>query len=104
MNREEILYLVPYIFSLLLSLGIFLYTWRHRRVRGARTYTWFVGGQTLTIMGFIFELISPNLQIKVFWDKFQWVTDTFLVILPFLIFSVQYSEYEFRSPRIAWEF
>ncbi|HXQ34156.1 MAG TPA: hypothetical protein VN843_09095, partial [Anaerolineales bacterium] len=62
MNREEVLYLAPYIFSLTLCLGIFWYSWRHRHVRGARAYTWFVGGQTLTILGFIFELISPSLE------------------------------------------
>lgn len=104
MYREEVLYLAPYLFSLLLSLGVFLYAWRHRDVRGARAYTWFVGGQTLTILGFIFELISPNLEIKILWDKFQWLTDTYLVILPFLIFSIQYSEHTLRYPFLTWGF
>jgi PAS domain S-box-containing protein len=104
MNREEVLYLVPYLLSLTLSLGIFWYSWRHRHVRGARAYTWFVGGQTLTILGFIFELISPNLEIKILWDKFQWLTDTYLVILPFLVFSIQYSEHKLRHPRLTWSF
>ena len=101
MNREEVLYLAPYLFSLFLSLGIFLYTWQHRQVRGARTYTWFVAGQTLTILGFIFELVSTSLHVKIFWDKFQWVTDTFLVILPFLIFSIEFSEHKLRHPVIS---
>jgi len=102
MNREQFLYLAPYLFSLLLSLGIFLYTWRHRYVRGARTYTWFTAGQTLTILGFILELLSPALGWKLFWDKFQWLTLSFLVILPFLIFSVQFSEYKVHFPLLAW--
>lgn len=104
MNREEVLYLAPYFFSLALSLGIFWYSWRHRHVRGARAYTWYVGGQTLTILGFIFELISASLETKIFWDKFQWLTITYLVILPFLIFSIQYSEHKLRNPRIIWSF
>ncbi len=104
MNREEVLYLVPYVLSLALSLGVFWYSWRHRDVRGARAYTWFVAGQTLTILGFIFELISPNLEIKILWDKFQWLTITYLVILPFLIFSIQYSEHKLRNPRLTWSF
>ena len=29
MNREGLFYLAPYLFSRLLSLGIFFYTWRH---------------------------------------------------------------------------
>jgi PAS domain S-box-containing protein len=104
MNREEVLYLAPYFFSLALSLGIFWYSWRHRHVRGARAYTWYVGGQTLTILGFILELISASLETKIFWDKFQWLTVTYLVILPFLIFSIQYSEHKLRNPRSIWSF
>ena len=102
MNREEFFYLLPYLFSLALSLGIFIYTWQHRHVRGARIYSWFVGGQTLTILGFIFELISPNLQTKILWDKFQWLTDSFLVFIPFLIFSIQFTEFKLRYPRFSW--
>jgi PAS domain S-box-containing protein len=101
-NREEILYLLPYLLSLTLTLGILIYTWRHRHARGARIYSWFVGGQTLTIMGFILELISPNLQTKLLWDKFQWLTDSFLVFIPFLIFSIQFSEHKLRRPRLTW--
>jgi PAS domain S-box-containing protein len=102
MNQEEILYLAPYLFSLLLSLGVFSYTWRHRHVRGARAYAWFVGGQTLTILGFIFELISPALEVKMFWDKFQWLTLSYLVILPLLMFCIQYSDHKLLYPAFFW--
>ncbi len=102
MNREEVLYLAPYLFSLLLSLGIFAYTWRHRHVRGANTYAWFVGGQVLTIIGFIFELISPALASKIFWDKVQWLTLSYLIILPLLMFTIQYGEHTFRQPAFFW--
>ena len=101
MNREELLYLLPYLISLALSLGIFVFTWRHRAVRGARTYAWFAAGQTLTIFGFLIELISPQLESKILWDKFQWLTTSFLVILPFLLFSVEFSDYQLRFPRLA---
>ena len=102
MNREEIFYLLPYLISLGLSLGIFIYTFQRSQIRGARAYAWFVGGQTLTIAGFIFELISPNLQTKLLWDKFQWLTDSFLVFIPFLIFAIQFSEHKLRNPRLTW--
>jgi PAS domain S-box-containing protein len=102
MNRDEILYLAPYVVSLVLSLGVFLYSWRHRYIRGAPAYTWFVGGQTLTLLGFIFELISPNLETKVFWDTFQWLSSSFLVILPFLVFATGFSEHKFRYPALTW--
>src|SRR5215203_587515 len=102
MNREEFFYLLPYLFSLALSLGVFVYTWQHRQMPGVRIYAWFVGGQTLTILGFIFELVSPNLQTKILWDKFQWLTDSFLVFIPFLIFALQFSEHKLHYPRFTW--
>jgi PAS domain S-box-containing protein len=102
MNREELLYLAPYMVSLLLSLGIFLYAWRHRYIRGADTFTWLAGGQILTFLGFIFELVSTHLEIKIFWDMFQWLTTAFLVILPFLVFTVQFSEHRLRAPSFTW--
>ncbi|MEP7135080.1 MAG: histidine kinase N-terminal 7TM domain-containing protein, partial [Chloroflexota bacterium] len=102
MSYEELLYLAPYIISLILSLGVFIYAWQHRHVRGATSYSWFAGGQTLTILGFILELVSPDLRGKILWDKFQWLTDTFLVILPFLFFSIEFSEYRLRRPSVVW--
>jgi len=104
MNREEVFYLLPYLISLALSLGIFIYAWRHRHVRGARAYAWFVAGQILTIISFIFELISPNLQTKIMWDKLQWLTDSLLVFIPFLLFSVQFSEHKLKKPRLTWAY
>lgn len=102
MDRDEVLYLAPYLFSLLLSVGIFVYAWQHRYIRGARPFTWLVAGQTLTTLGFILELVSTNLEIKIFWDTFQWLTAAFLVILPFLVFAAQFSEHELRSSPFFW--
>ena len=104
MNREEFYYLLPYLFSLALSLGIFIYAWRHRKVRGVRAYTWFLAGQLLTILGFIIELVSHELQTKILWDKFQWVVESFLIFIPFWVFAVQFTEHQFRRPRLVWGF
>jgi PAS domain S-box-containing protein len=102
MDRDELFYLTPYLLSLLLLVGIFLYTWRHRYIRGARPFTWLVAGQTLTTLGFIFELVSTNLEAKTFWDTFQWLTAGSLIILPFLVFAVQFSEHELGSSNFFW--
>jgi PAS domain S-box-containing protein/putative nucleotidyltransferase with HDIG domain len=101
MTLEELLYLPPYLISLLLSFGIFIYAWLHRRVRGARAYTWFMAGQTLSIFGFIMELISPNLEIKIVWDKFQWLTQA-MVIVAYLAFAIQFTEHKLRHPGATW--
>src|SRR5688572_16104628 len=102
MNREELLYLVPYLVSLALSLGVFIYSWQHRHVRGAGAYTWFVAGQTLSIFAFIMELTNPNLGPKILWDKFQWVTETSVIVIAFLIFAIQFTETRIQRPVIFW--
>ncbi|MBI1794998.1 MAG: HD domain-containing protein [Chloroflexi bacterium] len=102
MNREELEYLYPYLISLALSVGILIYAWQRRKVRGAGAYTWFIGGQTLSIFGFIMELVNSNLQTKIFWDKFQWFTEGTVVVFAFLIFAIQFTEYKIRRPKLFW--
>ena len=101
MTRDELFYLAPYLISFLIILGVFIYTLRHMQVRGAAVYLWFVGGQTLTDFGFIFELVTPSLEIKILWDMFQWITDT-VVIVAFFLFATEFTEKKFKHPRLVW--
>lgn len=99
MNRTELLYLLPYLGSLALTTAILIYAWRHRQVRGGPAYVWLVLGQTLSILGFILELITPELPVKITWDKIQWLTDTIIVVaVP--IFAARYTDYKPRHPRL----
>ena len=98
MTRSEIFYLLPYFVSLILSLGILYYTWERRSAKGVTAFTWYVAGQTLWILGFIIELLSPDLFGKMFWDGFQWLAGLFLVVA-FPVFTVQYTEYKSKNPR-----
>lgn len=100
MDREEVFYLVPYVLSLCITLSVFFYTWRHRSIRGARTYSWFVGGQSIAVIGFLFELVSPNIATKIMWDKFQWLAEFYLIILPFLFFVVEFTDQKINRPRL----
>src|SRR5690348_9207635 len=100
MSREELLYLVPYLISFAISLGVFFYSWQRRHVRSAAAYTWFAGGQMLSIFGFLMELVSMDLETKILWDKFQWITEITVIVLAFLIFAVQFTEVEIRRPYI----
>jgi PAS domain S-box-containing protein/putative nucleotidyltransferase with HDIG domain len=102
MNREELLYLVPYLLSFALSLGVFFYSWQHRHVRGAAAYTGFVAGQALSLFGFIMELISMDIQSKILWDKFQWFTEITIIVLAFLIFAIQFTEVDIKRPYVFW--
>jgi PAS domain S-box-containing protein/putative nucleotidyltransferase with HDIG domain len=102
MNRVEVLYVLPYVGSLLLSTGVLTYAWLHRTARGVYAYAWYVLGETLWIIGFIFELISPDLSGKVFWDGFQWLATTFILVA-FPVFAVQYAELKLNHPiRTFW--
>lgn len=99
MALTDILYLLPYLASLGLSAGILIYAWRHRHFAGGNVYVWFVAGQTLTILGFILELTTPNLESKVVWDKVQWFTSEIFVIA-FPIFAIQFTEFKLAKPNL----
>jgi PAS domain S-box-containing protein len=99
MTGNKILYLLPYLASLVLSIWILAIAWRHRHVQGAGAYVVFVAGQVLWTSGFIFELLSPTLPGKLFWDGLQWVFAT-IVVLAFPIFVIIYSGYKFQNLKI----
>lgn len=102
MNSDRFFYLLPYFLSLGISLGILIYAWQHRHVNGARFYTLYMASQFLSVSGFILELLSPELEIKLLWDKFQWLTDGMLIILFFLLFTIQFTEHKLYRSRIFW--
>ncbi len=78
MTRTEILYLLPYLGSLALSLGVLYYAWQRRQSKGVNAFVWYVAGQTLWIFGFILELLSMEMTGKIFWDGFQWLAGLFV--------------------------
>jgi PAS domain S-box-containing protein len=102
MNSDRFFYLVPYLLSLGISLGILIYSWRHRKVNGAKFYTLYMASQFLSVAGFILELVSPELEIKLLWDKFQWFTDGMFIILTFLLFTIQFTEHKLHRSKSFW--
>ena len=101
MSRVEILYLLPYLFSLALSLWITRYAWKHRQVQGAGAYALLNAIQTFICMGFILELLSPDLIGKLFWDKVQWVAFS-AASLAIPNFAVRYTNFKFRKLKLFW--
>src|SRR3990172_7613773 len=98
MNRDEVLYLIPYFVSLALAIGVLVYTWSRRSAQGASAFAWYAAGQVLWIAGFILEMISGDMGGKIFWDGFQWFAGLIGVIaLP--VFVVQYTEHKLKNPR-----
>lgn len=101
MTRFELLYLLPYIASLLLAIGISLYVWQRRQTQGTAAYLWYATGQALWIFGFIMELVSVNVYAKIFWDDFQWLA-TSLITIAFPVFAIQYTGYNIPKPKRAF--
>src|SRR5687767_4031932 len=99
MSREEVLYLIPYFVSLALSIGVLVYTWSRRSAQGAIAFAWYVLGQVLWIAGFIFELVSADITVKIFWDEFQWFAGL-LVVIALPVFMVEYTEYKLDRARV----
>jgi PAS domain S-box-containing protein len=101
LNTDRLLYLIPYLLSAFLSLGILLYAWRKRNFRSARELSFFLFGQTVWLFGYVFEMISTDITLKIFWDKFQWAAGVIaLVALPY--FAVRFANYSLRSkPRFS---
>ncbi len=96
---NKVLFLLPYTLSLIITIGVLIYTWRHRSVRGAGAYVWFVVGQSLWILGYIIELVSQDLNTKVFWDQFQYFAGL-IILIAFPIFVIQYTETTLNRPRL----
>jgi hypothetical protein len=98
MSRAESLYLLANFISLGISLGITLYAYTKRHVQGTGAYVWFAGGQTLWILGFIMEMMTPGLNGKIFWESFQ-LTAGQLILVAFPVFAIQYTDTKLRNPR-----
>jgi PAS domain S-box-containing protein len=60
-----------------------------------------VAGQTVTILGFILELVSPNFHTKILWDQFQWLSQAAFIVA-YLVFAFQFADNEIRYPKATW--
>jgi PAS domain S-box-containing protein len=96
METDRLLYLIPYIISALLSVGILLYTRSKRNFRGAREFMFFLIGQTIWLSGILIELVAADIFLKILWDKFQWVGGVIsMLALPF--FVIQFSNFHLKN-------
>lgn len=101
MNSSNVPYLIPYLVSAAISFSIALYAWQRRSVPGAAPFTVVAFSQTVWTMGYIFELGSPSLTSKIFWDDLQFLA---MVIWPlaFLAFAQQFCGRKFKRPFLTW--
>jgi PAS domain S-box-containing protein/putative nucleotidyltransferase with HDIG domain len=98
MPPDELIYLIPYLASLGLSIGVFLHVWNKRNAKGAFAFSWYMFAQTLWIAGFIAGLISEDIPTKIFWDDIQWLA-SIIAIFTLPAFVVQYTEKKLRHQK-----
>ncbi|MEN8242885.1 MAG: histidine kinase N-terminal 7TM domain-containing protein [Chloroflexota bacterium] len=91
-------FLIPYIISFGISLSVGIYAWRRKSIKGAISFSLVAFSQASTTLGYIFELVSPSLQGKIFWDDFQWfgLVGWYIGIL---IFVFHFTEMEVAHPK-----
>lgn len=98
MTSSTLPYLIPYFVSLIISIGIAVYVWNHRHVSGGIYFAGFVIGQSIWVVGYVFELACRDLDAKLFWDNFQWIPSTFIPLSSFL-FVLHYVQNPLRHSR-----
>jgi len=97
MTTDQFLLLLPYIFSALVSLSLAGYAWSHRKVAGALAFVWLALGQTINTIAYIFEVLSDDIDAKLFWDDVQWFTFFYIAIVT-LIFVYQFVKPPLKHP------
>jgi signal transduction histidine kinase len=93
--------LLAYLVSGVISALIAWYCWQRHEVNGAREYAVVALSQSLWTIGLVFELTSPELDGKIFWDNAQFITAVGW-LLAFLAFTLQYTERRLPRPRITF--
>jgi len=100
-NLIAVLYLIPYFVSVAIAVWIGAYAFRHREVHGAFFFGVFSLLQSLTTLLYIFELISPSLDAKIFWDNAQFLV-LFIWPIFFLGFVFDYTSTKIEHLKRFW--
>lgn len=95
------LYIIPYIFSALISFSIGFYATRCKSTAGAVPFAIVVFSQTFWTVGYIFELIASTIVGKIFWDNVQWI-GSLIWPVAFLYFVSRFIGFRFKYNWWLW--
>ena len=96
-----VLHLLPYIISFLITLTVGVFALRRSSVPGAAPFAMVTFSQAAWTFGFMLELLSPDLQAKIFWDDLQFLP--FAVWAPaFLLFCENYTNTRLSYRRTVY--
>ena len=86
----DILNYLPLFLSLILTVAVGAYAWRHRQGAGVRVFGYVILAELFWIIGYHFELISPSIRGKIFWDDFQFIGSLFTPLM-LMIFAFEFT-------------
>lgn len=101
MDAAALVFLVPYVVSLLISCLVAAYAWRRRADPGAAAYAFVAMSQASWTFGSILEMISPEMSGKAFWDSFQFISGGGWM-LGIVAFTLQYTGRHLSRPRLFY--
>lgn len=93
-----LLLLLPYVLSTAISAAVAAYCWRRRARPGVAAFAVVAASEAFWTLGFLFELASPGLRGKLFWDNVQYLPVA-LIPVGFLAFAHGFSGRTPRHPR-----
>jgi diguanylate cyclase (GGDEF)-like protein/PAS domain S-box-containing protein len=101
MPPSSALLLLPYALSTAISAAVAVYCWRRRARPGVAAFAVVAASQAFWTLGFLFELASPGIRGKLFWDNLQYLPVAFIPV-GFLAFAHGFSGRTPRHPRLVY--
>jgi len=101
MSWQTLPYLMPYLISVAISTAAGFYAWQRRAIAGAGPYAWYALAQASWTLGYVFELTSPGLETKIFWDNTQFA-GMFVAPMTLFAFALHYTGRKLPHPKRAW--
>ena len=90
MSLPGFLYLITYLLSAFICVGISLYAFRRRKLPGARPFAYLAASETVWTFGYFLQLVSPDLAGKLLWNNLQFL-GAVGAPLAYLAFSFEYT-------------
>ncbi|HEX2979910.1 MAG TPA: histidine kinase N-terminal 7TM domain-containing protein, partial [Anaerolineaceae bacterium] len=100
MNLERILYLIPYLVSAAISLGVSIYAFGRREFPGAKPLGWLALLEAEWTITYIGQAVAPSLEGKLFWNNAQFIGALFSPIA-YLAFSLAYTHRRIPNLRVS---
>ncbi len=101
MTNVRIFHLIPYFISILISMGVWAYTWRRRAVTGARAFLWFVLAEILHKLFHILFLLESTVEGKIFFGNLRFVVSA-VGPMALVHFSLVFTQRKFHNPKLTW--